>query len=105
MAASHDVYNSVNSPVVSEIEELVGKARAGTITASERKRLGSLNDLRKILDDYAAAHNLFVEAVKTWERTGQEPNNVVLFENQLLQLMNRALDLAKELGLPTAGLR
>jgi DNA-binding transcriptional regulator YiaG len=84
----------------------VEKNRAGTITEQERQRLRGLDELRKVLDDYAAAHNLFVEAVKTWEQTGQEPANTPLLENQILRLINRALDLAKELNIPVpAGLR
>jgi len=105
-AASFNVYESVTPQVVSEITAIVTKSRAGTITETDRERLRSLSELRKILDEYAAAHNLFVEAVKTWEQTGQEPNNAVLLENQILRLINRALDLAKELTLAVpAGLR
>jgi len=105
-AVSNGVYESVNPQVVSEIRTIVEKNRAGTITEQERQRLRDLNELRKVLDDYAAAHNLFVEAVKTWEQTGQEPANTPLLENQILRLINRALDLAKELNIPVpAGLR
>jgi DNA-binding transcriptional regulator YiaG len=105
-AVSNSVYESVNPQVVSEIRTLVEKSRAGTLTEPERQRLRDLNELRKVLDDYAAAHNLFVETVKTWEQTGQEPANAPLLENQILRLINRALDLAKELKIPTpAGLR
>lgn len=105
-AVSNSVYESVNPQVVSEIRTIVEKSRAGTITEQERQRLRDLNELRKVLDDYAAAHNLFVEAVKTWEQTGQEPANTPLLENQILRLINRALDLAKELNIPIpAGLR
>lgn len=105
-ATSFRAYESVTPQVVSEIAAIVAKNRAGTITEGERDRLRSLNELRKVLDDYAASHNLFVEAVKTWEQTGQEPDNAMLLENQVLRLINRALDLAKELNLSTpAGLR
>lgn len=105
-AASFSVYESVTPQVVSEIATIVNKSRAGTITEADRERLRSLNELRKLLDEYAAAHNLFVEAVKTWEQTGQAPNNAILLENQILRMINRALDLAKELKLTIpAGLR
>lgn len=105
-AASFSVYESVTPQVVGEITAIVTRSRAGSIAEADRERLRSLDELKRILDEYAAAHNLFVEAVKTWERTGQEPNNAVLLENQLLRLINRALDLAKELRLAVpAGLR
>ncbi len=105
-AVSFNVYESVTPQAVNQITILVDKGRTGTITEAERERLRSLNELRKTLDEYAAAHNLFVEAVKTWEQTGQEPDNAVLLENQVLRLINRALDLAKELNLSIpAGLR
>jgi len=105
-AVSNNIYESVNPQVVTEIQTIVEKSRAGTITEQERQRLRDLNELRKVLDDYAASHNLFVEAVKTWEQTGQEPANTPLLENQILRLINRALDLAKELKIPIpAGLR
>ena len=103
---SHTIYESINPQVVDGITEITEKSRAGTITAAERERMRNLNELRKMLDDYAAAHNLLVEATKTWETTGNEPRNLVLLENQVLSVMNRAIDLANELGLqvPT-GLR
>jgi DNA-binding transcriptional regulator YiaG len=105
-SASYSVYESVTPQVVTEIRTLVDKSRAGTLTEPERQRLRQLDELRKVLDDYAAAHNLFVEAVKTWEQTGQEPSNAPLLENQILRLINRALDLASELKVPIpAGLR
>lgn len=98
-AVSHTIYESINPQVVDEIEDIVQKSRAGTITAADRERMKNLNELRNILDDYAAAHNLLVEATKTWEATGNEPSNLVLVENQVLSLMNRAIDLANGLGL------
>lgn len=105
-AASFRVYDSVTPQVVSEIATIVNRSRAGTVTEADRDRLRSLNELKKVLDDYAAAHNVLVEAVKTWEQTGQEPSNAMLLENQVLRLINRALDLAKELRLSIpAGLR
>ena len=98
-AVSNSIYESLNPQVVDGITEIVQKDRAGTITAADRERLRSLNELRKGLDDYAAAHNLFVEAIKTWESTGTEPGNAVLLENQILNLINRAITLAGQLGL------
>jgi DNA-binding transcriptional regulator YiaG len=105
-AASYSVYEPLTSQVVSEIQKIVEKNRAGTITESDRTRLKSLDQLRKILDDYAKTHNLFVQTTKTWEVTNREPSNAALLENQLLVLINRALDEAKELELQVpAGLR
>lgn len=105
-SASYSVYEAVTPQVANQIEEIVQKSRTRTITASDRKRLRSLNELKKILDDYAKAHNLFVEGVKTWEQTGREPDNVVLLESQVLQLINRAVDLAAALDIELpAGLR
>jgi hypothetical protein len=102
-AASYTVYQSLNPQVVSEIQKIVEKNRAGTLTESDRTRLKSLNELRKVLDDYAKSHNLFVEATKTWEVTDQEPANTALLENQLLRLINRAIDEARELELQIPG--
>ena len=98
-AVSNSIYESLNPQVVDGIADIVKKNRAGTITAADRERLRFLNELRKTLDDYAAAHNLFVETIKTWEDTGKEPGNAVLLENQVLNLINRAINLADELGL------
>jgi hypothetical protein len=105
-AASYSVYQSINPQVVTEIQTIVEKSRAGTVTESDRTRLSALNQLRKDLDDYANTHNLFVQATRTWEATNREPQNTVLLENQLLMLINRAIDEAKWLGLQVpAGLR
>ena len=103
---SHNVYEFITPQVVEQIEGIVEKDRARTITESDREKLRSLNEFKKILDDYSSTHNLFVEALKTWEQTEKEPDNVVLLENQVLRLINRALDMAGEFGMQIpAGLR
>jgi DNA-binding transcriptional regulator YiaG len=105
-AASYDVYQAINPQVVSEIQKIVEKNRAGTITESDRNRLRSLDQLRRDMDDFAKTHNLFVQTIQTWEATNREPPGGALLENQLLTLINRGLDQAKalEFQIP-AGLR
>lgn len=102
-AASHEVYESVTPQVVEEIAAIVEKSRAGTITEADRERLGKLNDLKNVLGEYAAAHNLVVQALKTWEQTGQQPGNWESLRDQAVQLIQRARTLAGELNLSVPG--
>lgn len=101
-AASHEFYESVTPKVVEEIAVIVEKSRAGTITDADRERLGKLNDLKNVLGDYAAAQNLVVQALKTWEQTGQQPGNWESVSGQAVQLIQRARELAGELNLSRA---
>lgn len=102
-AASHEVYESVTPQVVEEIAVIVEKSRAGTITEGDRERLAKLNDLKNVLGDYAAAHNLVVQALKTWEQTGQQPGNWESVRDQAAQLIQRARQLASQLSLSVPG--
>jgi len=104
--ASYSVYQTINPQVVSQIQAIVEKNRAGTITDADRARLRSLDQLKKDLDEYAKTHNLFVQSIQTWEATNQAPNDAVILENRLLILINLVLDEAKALDLQIpAGLR
>ena len=97
-AFSFEVYESLSDQVVAEIQGLVAGDEA-TITDADRERLGELNDLRLILDDYAAAHNLYVEALRTWESTENPPDDTISLESQMYRLIYRGIELAAELGL------
>ncbi len=104
--ASYSVYQTINPQVVSQIQAIVEKNRAGTITDADRARLRSLDQLKKDLDEYSKTHNLFVQSLQTWEATNQAPNDAVILENRLLILINLVLDEAKALDLQIpAGLR
>ncbi|MGA1794861.1 MAG: hypothetical protein ACMUIL_03280 [bacterium] len=102
-SASNTVYNSLAPQVTDEIAVIVEKHRAGTITDEDRERLKTLNEVNKILEMYATTHNLFVQSLKTWEATKSEPQDTAMLENQLLRLINMAIDLGKELNLNIPG--
>lgn len=97
--ASRSIYETLASQVVDEIQVIVQKHREGTITEDDKKRLNSLNDLKKLLDKYASTHNLFVQSLKTWETSQKEPEDTAMLENQLLRLINMGMDLAMDLNL------
>lgn len=97
--ASYSVYQNINPQVVNQIQTIVEKNRAGTITEADRTRLRSLDQLKKDLDEYAKTHNLFVQSIQTWEATNREPADGVILENRLLILINLVLDEAKALDL------
>jgi len=102
-SASNAVYNALAPQVTDEIAVIVGKHRAGTITEEDRERLKTLNEVNKILEMYASTHNLFVQSLKTWEEKQSEPQDTAMLENQLLRLINMAVDLAMELKLNIPG--
>ncbi|MGA1841566.1 MAG: hypothetical protein ACMUIU_13165 [bacterium] len=97
--ASQSIYESLANQVVDEIEVIVNKHREGTITEEDKKRLNTLNELKKVLDKYASTHNLFVQSLKTWEASQKEPESTAMLENQLLRLINMGMDLAMDLNL------
>jgi DNA-binding transcriptional regulator YiaG len=97
--ASRSIYETLAIQVVDEIEIIVTKHREGTITEEDKKRLNTLNELKKLLDKYASTHNLFVQSLKTWETTKKEPEDTAMLENQLLRLINMGMDLAMDLNL------
>lgn len=97
--ASRSIYETLATQVVDEIEIIVNKHREGTITEDDKKRLNTLNELKKVLDKYASTHNLFVQSLKTWETSQKEPESTAMLENQLLRLINMGMDLAMDLNL------
>lgn len=97
--ASKSIYESLTPQVMDEIEIIVKKNREGTITEEDKKRLNTLNELKKVLEKYASTHNLFVQSLKTWETSQNEPENTAMLENQLLRLINMGMDLAMNLNL------
>lgn len=98
-AASHEVYESVTPQMVEEIAAIVEKSRAGTITQADRERLRKLNELKGVLVDYAAAHNVVVQTLQIWEQSGEQPGNWESVRDQAVQLIQRARTLARELNL------
>lgn len=97
--ASRSIYETLAVQVVDEMEIIVKKHREGTITEDDKKRLNTLNEMKKLLDKYASTHNIFVQTLKTWETTKNEPQDTSMLENQLLRLINMAMDLAMDLKL------
>ena len=97
--ASQSIYETLANQVVNEIAIIVNKHREGTITEDDKKRLNTLNELKNMLDKYASTHNLFVQSLKTWKATQNEPEDAAILENQLLRLINMAMDLAMDLNL------
>ena len=96
---SQSIYDSLANQLTDEIEIIVKKNREGTITEEDKKRLNTLNELKKVLEKYASTHNLFVQSLKTWEVSQKEPENTAMLENQLLRLINMGMDLAMNLNL------
>lgn len=98
-AVSQQVYTSVQAETVKQIVAIVEKDKTGTVTQEDRARLGLLNELRKVLDKFADAHNAYVSSLKVWETSGQRSTDVDGLSTQMLTLIQQAEDLAKRLNI------
>lgn len=96
-AVSQQVYTAVETETVSEIAAIVQKDKDGSITADDRSRLHLLNDLRKLLDRFAEAHNAYVSSLKVWETSGQKPADADAESAQLIALVRNIQDLTSRL--------
>lgn len=98
-AVSQQVYTSVQAETVKQIAAIVEKDNNGTIVQADRDRLGLLNELRKVLDKFADAHNAYVSSLKVWETSGKRSTELDEVSNQMLTLIQNAQDLAKRLNI------
>ncbi len=98
-AVSQKVYASVEAETVKQIAAIIEKDRSGTITKDDKDRLVILNDLRKVLDKFADAHNAYVAGLKVWEDSKTKPTDLDDLSMKMLEIVKDAQDLAKRLGI------
>lgn len=96
---SQQVYTAVKTETVRQISVIVEKDKNGTITQGDRDQLRLLNELRKLLDKYADAHNAYVASLKVWEASAKKPADTDDLGTKMLELIQNIQELAKRLNI------
>ncbi|NNN06742.1 MAG: hypothetical protein HKL90_12650 [Elusimicrobia bacterium] len=97
-AMSQELYTAVQGQVTEQIV-VIAKKDDSTITHDDRSRLKLLNALRKVLDDYSAAHNAYVTALQTWETSATRPAEIDQIAAKMISLVAQVQKMSKDLNL------